>query len=140
MSSNIDKIRDDAKQAFSANDFYVSDFYFDHIIPEEGFRKAIVEDFSQSEIGQVLRFSPDFFVMSKKAKSSKGYLFVVVLDDRKSLDRDQKRILDKYYPSEKLVLITTEGSDMVFSWIKKWDRTDGSWKPLAALFAKIQEA
>lgn len=122
--------------------FYVSNFYFEHIVPEDNFRDIIIRNFNTTETAQILRFSPDFFVMHKKIEPEDGFFFVVCCPDPNNLDLKRITILQKYYPFDQIALVsdyTSKKGETILSgqWLNELKKSPSNKVPLSQFIEKI---
>lgn len=142
IPSEINDFRSKVRRIFVDYNFYVSNFYFEHIIPEDNFRDIIIRNFNTTEIAQILRFSPDFFVMHKKVEPEDGFFFVVCCPGQKNLGAKRFGILQKYYPFDQIALVSTYTSkkgETILSgqWLNELKKTSSNKYPLSEFIEKI---
>jgi hypothetical protein len=125
------------KTIFSNLGFRVSDFAFDSLIQDSGFRKKLREDFDDSPGAQVLLFSPDLFVMHNKLKPENSAFFVKCLaslkEDRRSvnLSPEQVEVYRRFYPLDRILAVAGVQSrqmEVLAGWMSrlKWRKSHGS--------------
>jgi len=103
------KLIDEVKNFFEDNNFYVSYFHFEHIIPDKEFRDNIIKNYQKSIIAQILLFSPELFIMGKKEKAN-CIFFAICIYDIRDLDDKRIKILKNYYPPEQIVIFFRDKS------------------------------
>ncbi len=142
IPSGINDFRSNVRQIFADYNFYVSNFYFEHIVQEDNFRDIIIKNFNTTEIAQILRYSPDFFVMHKKIEPEDGFFFVVCCPDQKNLGVKRFGILQKYYPFDQIALVSTYSSkkgETILSgqWLNELKKTSSNKYSLSEFIEKI---
>ena len=107
------------KVAFEEQGFIVVDTSFANLQLEEPVKGVVAQQRNLDPCAGLLYYFPGLFIYPRRIDPEKGCFFAITLSEGEKLGPDQKRILEKHFPVDKIAIFTTSNGAINCRWYKE---------------------
>jgi hypothetical protein len=108
----------DLAQVLQIMGFEVQPTDFHNLITDETLKRKLQAEFKDTDIGRILRFFPDYFVVHKTVAPNSGTFFAVILVDKQDISNDAASVYRTYFPERTVLLhINSSKREIKAKWI-----------------------